>query len=60
MEAWLSYDFEWMKEFHSRTSSLDMLGTKEDFVTYFERRSRILALVCLDLVARLCLSDFVV
>ncbi len=64
MGAWLSYDFEWAKEFlckfHSRASSLDMLGTKEDFVTYFEQRSWILALVCLDLVARLHLSDFVV
>ncbi len=41
------------------TSSLDMLGVKEDLVTYFERRGRILMLVCLDLVARLHLSDFV-
>ncbi len=40
-------------------SSLDVFGAKEDFVTYFEWRSRILTLVCLDLVARLCLSDFV-
>ncbi len=36
-----------------------MFGTEEDFVTYFEQRSQILMLVCLDLVARLRLSDFV-
>ncbi len=36
-----------------------MLGAKEDFVTYFEWRGQILMLVCLDLVARLCLSDFI-
>ncbi len=63
MGAWLSYDFEWAKEFLcefcSRTSSLDVLGAKEDFVTYFEWRSRIPALVHLDLVARLRLGDFV-
>ncbi len=63
MGAWLSYDFEWAKEFLcefcSRMSSLDVLGAKEDFVTYFEQRSRIPALVCLNLVVRLCLSDFV-
>ncbi len=32
-EPWLRYDFEWAKEFlcefRSRTSSPDMLGTKE-------------------------------
>ncbi len=63
MGVWLRYDFKWAKEFLcefcSRTSSLDMPGAKEDFVTYFERRSQILVLVCLDLVVRLCLSDFV-
>ncbi len=63
MGALLSYDFKWAKEFlckfHSRMSSLDVLGAKEDFVTYFEQRSWILTLVCLDLVVRLCLSDFV-
>ncbi len=63
MGAWLSYDFEWTKEFlHefcSRTSSLDMFGTEEEFVTYFEWRSQIPTLVCLDLVVRLRLSDFV-
>ncbi len=63
MGAWLSYDFEWAKEFlckfRSRTSSLDVLGAKEDPVTYFERRSQIPMLVRLDLVARLCLGDFV-
>ncbi len=63
MGAWLSYDFEWAKEFlrkfRSRVSSLDMLGAKIDFVIYFERRSRIPVLVRLDLVARLRLSDFV-
>ncbi len=41
MGAWLRYDFEWAKEFlcefRSRMSSLDMLGVKEDLVTYFER-----------------------
>lgn len=61
MRAWLSYDFEWAKEFlcefRSRVSSLDMLGAKVDFVTYFERRSQIPVLVCLDLVARLHLGD---
>ncbi len=63
MGAWLGYDFRWAKEFLckfcSRTSSLDMLGAKIDFVTYFEKGSQILTLVCLDLVARPCLSDFV-
>ncbi len=63
MGAWLSYDFEWAKEFlcefRSRASSLDVLGAKEDFVTYFEWRSQIPTLVRLDLVARLCLGDFV-
>ncbi len=43
MGAWLRYDFEWAKEFLcefcSRMSSLNMLGTKEDFVTYFEQKS---------------------
>ncbi len=63
MGAWLSYDLKWAKEFlcefRSRMSSLDVLGTEEDFVAYFEWRSRIPVLVCLDLVARLCLSDFI-
>ncbi len=63
MGAWLRYDFEWAKEFlckfRSRTSSLDVLRAKEDFVTYFEWRSWIPMLVCLDLVARLHLSDFI-
>ncbi len=63
MGAWLRYNFEWAKEFLcefcSRMSSLDMLGTKEDFVTYFEWRSQTLMLVCLNLVARLHLSDFI-
>ncbi len=63
MGAWLRYDFEWAKiflcEFCSRASSLDVFGAKEDFVTYFEWRSQILTLVCLDLVVRLCLSDFI-
>ncbi len=63
MGAWLSYDFEWTKEFlrefRSRASSLDVFRAKEDFVTYFEWRSRIPTLVCLDLVAGLHLSDFV-
>ncbi len=34
MGAWLGYDFEWAKEFlcefRSRASSLDVLGAKED------------------------------
>ncbi len=64
MGASLSYDVKWTKEFlcefRSRMSSLDVFGAKEDFVTYFERRSRIPVLVCLDLVARLRLSDFIV
>ncbi len=63
MGAWLSYDFEWAKDFlhklRSRVSSLDMLGAQIDFVTYFEWRSQILTLVCLDLVPRLCLGDFI-
>ncbi len=63
MGAWLRYDFEWAKEFLyefcSRASSLDMLGTKKDFVTYFEWRSQILMLVCLNLLVRLHLSDFI-
>ncbi len=41
MGAWLGYDFEWPRNFSAnfagRTSSLDMLGAKIDFVTYFER-----------------------
>ncbi len=40
MGAWLGYDFEWAKEFlcefRSRMSSLDVFGAKEDFVAYFE------------------------
>ncbi len=63
MGAWLRYDFEWAKEFlcefRSRTSSPDMLGTKEDFVPYFEWRSQIPVRVHLDLAARLHLSDFI-
>ena len=49
MRARLSNDFEWAEElfceFSCRACSFDVLGTEEDFVTYFEQRSRILMLV---------------
>lgn len=63
MGSRLSNDIEWSKEFlrefHGRASSPDVLSNEVDFITYFEIWSWRLSLVHLEFVVRLSKSDFI-